>query len=143
MARLSRGQSLTASKKKIEYFSDFTNSFTITPIGDQLAKTTNENSIKQALKNLIFTIPGERPFNPNFGSYITNLLFENNIKENLSIAEEYVRTAVNNFEPRVQLENVVIESSINNEHEVYVTLTYFIINNEEPQKLTFLLKRVR
>lgn len=143
MARLSRAQVLTGSNRRTEYFSDFTTKFTLTPVGEQLARVTNNNSIIQALRNLIFTRPGERLFNPNFGCYLTDLLFEHNIPENLSTGENFVRKAIETYEPRVELLNVRLTPSENNEHEVFISITFRTINNEEPNTVTFLLKRVR
>lgn len=142
MPRLTRAQTLT-KEKRIEYFSDFKTSFTLTPVGDQLARTTNENSVYQALRNLIQTKPGERLFNPNFGCYLANLLFEHNIDENLATAERYIRDAIDSFEPRVQVISVSVTNDDARPHDVYVNLNFRIINNEEPQNITILLRRVR
>jgi phage baseplate assembly protein W len=143
MARLSRAQVLTGSSRRTEYFSDFTTKFSLTPVGEQLARVTNNNSIYQALRNLIFTRPGERLFNPNFGCYLTDLLFEHNIPENLSTGETFVREAIEAYEPRVELLDVRLSPSKNNEHEVFISISFRTINNEEPNTVTFLLKRVR
>lgn len=142
MPRLTRAQTLT-KEKRIEYFSDLKTSFTLTPVGDQLARTTNENSVHQALRNLIQTKPGERLFNPNFGCYLANLLFEHNIDENLATAERYIRDAIDSFEPRVQVISVSVTNDDARPHDVYVNLNFRIINNEEPQNITILLRRVR
>lgn len=142
MSRLSRAQTLNG-ERRTEYFSDFTNSFSITPVGDQLARTTNVKSVIQALKNLVLTTPGERLFNPEYGCYITSFLFENNISENLKTAENYVRDSINLFEPRVEILSVRITNSDERPHDVYMTLVFRTINNEEPNTVTILLKRVR
>ena len=143
MARLSRAQVLTGSSRRTEYFSDFSTKFTLTPVGDQLARVTNDSSVVQALRNLLLTRPGERPFNPNFGCYISDLLFEHNITENLSTAENFARQAIETFEPRVELISVRVSASESNDHEVFITINFRTINNEEPRTVTFLLKRVR
>jgi phage baseplate assembly protein W len=145
LSRLTRAQVLTSSSnnRRVEYFSDFNTNFSLTPVGDQLARVTNDKSIIQSLRNLIFTRPGERLFNPNFGCYLTDLLFEHNLPEVITIGEKYVRDAIEEYEPRVELLQVSISSSETNVHEAYITLRFRTINNEEPKTVTFLLKRVR
>jgi len=76
--RPTRAESFTANKKQTEYFSDFLNSFAKTPVGDKLARVTNEQSVNQSLRNIIKTINGERLFNPDFGSQVLSSLFEPN-----------------------------------------------------------------
>lgn len=142
MSRLTRAQTLT-KEKRTEYFSDFTTAFSVTPVGDQLARNTNEKAVYQALKNLIQTKPGERLFNPNFGCYLANMLFEHNLDDNLALAEKYVRDAITSFEPRVQIISLNVTNDDARPHHVYVNLNFRIINNEEPQTITILLRRVR
>jgi predicted component of type VI protein secretion system len=71
------------------------------------------------------------------------ILFENNIQQNLITAQDYVRSVIEQFEPRVQLASVRVESPERDPHTVYVTIVYRTLNNSEPQTLTLLFKRVR
>jgi phage baseplate assembly protein W len=144
MSRLSRAQTLSPGiNREIEVFSDFTTNFLKTPVGEQLARVINTNSIKQSLRNLILTNNGDRLFRPNLGGNIRQLLFENNMEENLITAESYVRTVIEEFEPRVQLNDVRVTSSDTDPHTVYITIVYRTLNNPEPQTITLLFKRVR
>jgi phage baseplate assembly protein W len=114
-----------------------------TPVGDQLARVINENSIKQSIRNLLLTNTGDRLFQPNIGGNIRELLFENNLQENLITAKDYVRSVIEQFEPRVQLTSVNVDSPERDPHTVYVTIVYKTLNNTGPQTLTLLFKRVR
>jgi phage baseplate assembly protein W len=143
MARLSRALVLTGQKRETELFSDFTNNFLKTPVGDQLARNVNNNSIKQALKNLILTNQGERLFNYGIGGNLNLLLFENNVAENLSRAEFLIRNTIEQYEPRIQLLQLIVTPSENNENAVNITIVYNTINNSEPITITILFKRVR
>lgn len=143
MARLTRAETLTNTNFKIEYYSDFVTSFAKTPYGDQLAKVKNENSINQALRNLILTNPGDRPFQPFIGSGVMASLFENNTPENLHSLEFYIENSIKNYEPRVNLIDVQASSVDDNENEVTVSISYNTINNPEPTIFNFILKRVR
>lgn len=142
MTKLTRAQTLISSSKSAEYFSDFLTSFAKTPVGNQLAKVTNERSINQSLKNLILTNLGERLFQPNIGSNIIATLFENNYTENLNDIEFYVENTIRNNEKRVNLIEVVV-STTTQENEVVINIVYNTINNPEPVSFEYILKRVR
>jgi phage baseplate assembly protein W len=150
---LTRADSFTNVKKKQEYFSDFVNSFAKTPIGDQLGRVVNEQSINQSLLNLIKTNLGERLFQPRIGSDVYASLFEpnvilvNNLKEN-------IETTIRTIETRVNLLTVDVTSIINqltkasknigmDENSVEIKIVYTLINNPEPITLTTTLKRIR
>jgi phage baseplate assembly protein W len=144
MSRLSRAQTLSPGiNREVEVFSDFTTNFLKTPVGDQLARVVNTNSIKQSLRNLVLTNTGDRFFRPNLGGNIRDLLFENNLQENLITAQNYVRDVIEQFEPRVQLIDVRLDSPESDPHTVYITIVYRTLNNPEPQTITLLFKRVR
>lgn len=144
MSRLSRAQTLSSGiNKEVEVFSDFTTNFLKTPVGDQLARVINDSSIRQSIRNLMLTNTGDRLFQPTIGGNIRELLFENNLQENLITAQSYVERVIRRFEPRVQVVSVRVDSPERDPHTVYVTIVYRTLNNSEPQTLTLLFKRVR
>ncbi len=140
---LTRADTFTENTKKIDFFSDFVDSFAKTPFGNQLGKLTNEKSVSQALKNLIMTNLGERLFQPYIGSNIYASLFENKTTETLSTLQFYIQNTIENNEPRINLINVSVEDNPSNENEISITLVYNLINNPETINFSFLLKRVR
>jgi phage baseplate assembly protein W len=142
MARATRAETLTGSSRKIEFYSDFLNSFAKTPVGNQLGRVINEKSIQQALKNIILTNLGERFFQPYIGSGVNALLFENNITEVLTDLQFQIELAIRNCEKRVNLIGVDVTDG-QSEHEVIVTIVYNTINNPEPITFEYILKRVR
>lgn len=142
MSRVTRAQTLTLDSKKTEFFSDFLDSFAKTPVGNQLAKVVNERSINQSLKNIILTDLGERLFQPNLGSNIRAMLFENNVESNISALEYYVTQSIEINEPRVNLIGVEIQLG-SSEHEIVINIVYNTINNPEPVIFEYVLKRVR
>lgn len=143
MSRPTRAETLTENKKRVEYYSDFTRNFNKTPVGNQLARVTNDSSIQQSLKNLILTNLGERLFQPYIGSNVLATLFENNSIETLSELEFYIQNAIDNSEPRVNLLDVSVKNSSVTEQEIVINIVYNTINNPEPTTFTYILKRVR
>jgi phage baseplate assembly protein W len=138
-----RADTLTGSKKYKDFFSDFLNNFDKSPYGNDIGRVIDSNSIEQSLRNLIKTNVGERLFQPNIGSNIYAMLFEHNIADTLDAVEFYIQTTINNNEPRVQLQKVVVQPDEINENAVNIFIIYNLINNPEPITLNILLKRVR
>lgn len=126
-----------------EVYSDFANNFASHPIRRSLSKLTNEEAVKQSLRNLIFTNRFERPFKPIVGCNVRKMLFENMDPANRLVLQTEITTTIENFEPRVRLVGVNVRhyEDINT---VTITLAYFIINmSTSLQTLEFILERVR
>lgn len=138
---ITRADALIGNKKP-EFFSDFLNSFSKTPVGEQLAKVVNERAVNQSLKNLLMTNLGERLFQPYVGSNVYATLFENNTLTTLETLVFYIETTIRNNEPRVNLLQVLLNET-DSENEIDITIIYNLINNPEPITFNFILKRVR
>jgi phage baseplate assembly protein W len=102
----------------------------------------NEDSVKQAILNLMQTRVGEKPFNPNYGSEINKLLFENFTPQTTAVLIDLIKSAIDNFEPRARLIDVV--ASPREEENAYaISIIFSVINKTEPVTLEFLLNRTR
>ena len=154
VTRPTRAESISPKEKQGEFFSDFLNSFAKTPIGEQLGRVTNEKAVNQSLRNLIKTNVGERLYQPFIGSNVNASLFDNNTEYQINNLQFFIETTIRNNEPRVNLVNVLIESSLDfntsetnvpiNENEMIITIVYTLINSNQEITLTIpLLKRVR
>ena len=66
-------------------FKDISASFQINPLTNDLIVIKNTNAIARSIRNLIFTQKGERPFEPNLGSGVYGILFENVDKQSASV----------------------------------------------------------
>lgn len=124
---MARADKYTAEIKKQELYSDFLNDFTTNPITGLLSRVTNEESVKQSLKNLVLTNVGERFYDPNKGSKINQSLFELYDPANLEMIRLQLREAINTYEPRAKLIDLRLNDNLEN-NEYYVTLIFSIIN---------------
>ena len=79
--------------------------FQSNPLTKDLIVLKNENAIARSIKNIVFTNPGEKPFQPNFGSRITESLFENIDDITALEIESELRESIQRQEPRVKLTN--------------------------------------
>ena len=124
-------------------FKDISATFQINPLNRDLIALNNAYAIARSIRNLIMTVPGDRPFNPVLGSQVTNLLFENLDKLTaLTIKSEIVNT-IENFEPRVRLNEVIVNAQ-SDKNQFDVKIQYYIVGIDVPlQELTFALEPTR
>jgi phage baseplate assembly protein W len=127
---------------EVREYKDIDLNFTAHPVTKDVVKRTGNAAIIGALKNLLLTSKYERRFNPNFGSGIRALLFEDVsyvTADNLAIQ---ISNSIENFEPRVTVDAVRVQA--NPESNGYnVTLRFYINNLESPVTINMFLERVR
>ena len=124
-------------------FKDVSATFQINPLNRDLIQLKNATAIARSLRNLIMTVPGERPFNPVLGSSVSALLFESldNITAS-SIKTEIINT-IENFEPRVKLNEVIVKAN-HDDYQFDVLIQYYIVGIDvPPQELLFALEPTR
>lgn len=102
----------------------------------------NEDAVKQSIINIMLTNVGERVYNPTFGSEINRLLFENVTPQTTSTLSNLIRTAIENFEPRARVIDIVA-SPLPDNNAYTVSIVFSVINKTDPVYLEFLLNRVR
>jgi len=124
-------------------FRDVSASFKVNPITDDLIVVTNANAIARSIRNLIMTVPGERPFNPALGSNVSRLLFDPmDQMTSMNIRSEIEHT-INTFEPRVELLDVIVTPQYD-DNAYDIVIKFKIIGIEvEPQQLSFALELTR
>ena len=104
-------------------FKDISMTFQSNPLTGDLIALKNENAIARSVKNIVLTVPGEKPFDPRFGSRITDLLFENVDEITAINIETEIRNSIERYEPRVKLTSVVVQADIDG-NSFDVTITY-------------------
>ena len=124
-------------------FKDLSASFQTNPLSNDLIALKNESAIARSVRNLVLTIQGERPFQPVLGTGVNNLLFDNMDKLTASSIRSELRTTIENYEPRVEINEILVEADFEG-NAFHVTLQYFIIGIDVPeQELTFALEPTR
>ncbi len=124
-------------------FKDVSMSFKSNPLTNDLIALKNENAIARSVRNIVFTLPGEKFFNENFGSRISKLLFENMDDLTASSIKDEIERSIRNNEPRVRLRSVKTRPNFEN-NQFDVTITYDIIGADVPaQQLEFVLQPTR
>ena len=124
-------------------FKDLSMSFKTNPLNDDLIGLKNTSAIARSLKNIVFTQPGEKFFNPDFGSRISESLLENVDDVSALAIEDEIRSSIINFEPRVNLLNVSVNPNVE-DNEMNVIIQYEVTGIDvPPQELEFVLLPTR
>ena len=124
-------------------FKDVSMSFETNPLNDDLVSLSDTTAIARSLRNIVFTQPGEKFFNPDFGSRISESLFENVDNVTALAIEDEIKSSIINFEPRVNLSFVNVKPNPD-DNEMNVTIEYEITGIDiPPQQLEFVLLPTR
>ena len=124
-------------------FKDISMSFETNPLNDDLIALKNSSAIARSIRNIVFTQPGEKFFNPEFGSRVSESLFEVVDQVSTIAIRDEIRSSIINYEPRVKLLDVVVIPNVD-DNEMNVTVKYKIIGIDiPPQQLDFVLLPTR
>lgn len=133
---------ITTNIDSARTFRDLDLNFTAHPVRKDINIFKNEYAVINAVKNLILTNHYERPFQPELGSNIRRLLFENVDSVMAAQIEREIEETIINFEPRVQVSKVTANAAPD-ENRYNVELEFFIINSPDPITINFFLERIR
>ena len=112
-------------------FKDINLSFKRHPVTNDVLTISDEDAIKKSVKNIVFTILGEKPFQPNFGSVINDSLFELNTSLNEVRVSDEIKQSLLNYEPRI--DSVEVTTTIYpDSNELNCTVQYDIIGIPAP-----------
>jgi|TARA_R110000744_G_scaffold64665_1_gene133015 phage baseplate assembly protein W len=139
---MSKTQTLSSHNIKTVVYSDFFTDFSVNSATGRLNTKTNEIAVTQSVRNLLLTDHYERPFQPNIGSNLRAMLFENFTPATELQVETYVKEVFDNHEPRA---NLIEVSTIPNAdmNSIGVTIVFSIINSTAPTQMDLMIERVR
>jgi phage baseplate assembly protein W len=124
-------------------FSDVNVSFTPHPVTGKLPVLKNADAVKRAVRNLILTNFGERPYEPLYGGNVRALLFENTDDPLLeSLIQTRIEAAIENFEPRAKVDRVVVDVKPDS-NALVIKIRFTIVNERFPVDLEVAIERVR
>ena len=124
-------------------FKDISLSLQVNPLNYDLIAIKNETAIARSIRNLVFTLPGEKFFNQTLGSNISQSLFESLDDISAAAIQDEISNTIRNYEPRVNLISVDVSPNYDT-NEFNVTIRYYIVGIDAlPQELSFALQSVR
>jgi len=130
------------SKRSTRIFSDLNLNFTKNPATKDVARLTDVEAVKRSVRNLVLTNRFERPFHPEIGSSVRELLFENISPLTAVLLKDRIAEVINNFEPRAGLVDVNVNDQPDR-NEYVVTISFYVLNSPEPTDVTVYLQRLR
>lgn len=123
-------------------FSDIDFTFTPKPVTGDIALSYDAQAVSRSIRNLLLTNHYERPFNPNLGSNLSALLFEN-ISPTTTIAlQDEITYTIKNYEPRAILESVEV-SPLPDQNAYSVRITFYLQNTTTLTAINVFLERDR
>jgi len=134
--------STNKSKKSVRTFKDLDLDFTRNIVTNDVVKIEDVNAVKRSVKNLIQTNHFERPFHPELGCGIRELLFENFTPLTGIFIRRKVEEVITNYEPRARLSQVSVNEQPDR-NAIEVTVNFYVMNMPEPVSVTTLLQRIR
>tara|TARA_B100000579_G_scaffold24939_1_gene17555 strand:- start:1501 stop:1926 length:426 start_codon:yes stop_codon:yes gene_type:complete len=128
------------TKGKSRRFTDVNIAFSKNRFTDDCSKVSNENAIKQAIKNLVLTRPGEKLFRSNVGCGVYQRLFEQLDAFSIDTIQSDIINTINQYESRVQLLacNLVPHYSSG---KVNVSVRYKVVGLPIVESIAFVLQR--
>ena len=112
-------------------FKDINLSFKRHPVTNDVVTIRDEDAIKRSVRNIIFTILGEKPFEPNFGSVINESLFDLNTNLSEVRVSDEIRSSLLNYEPRISNIDVTVTVAPDT-NEMNCTVQYDIVGIPAP-----------
>tara|TARA_R100000030_G_scaffold35337_1_gene26361 strand:- start:73 stop:498 length:426 start_codon:yes stop_codon:yes gene_type:complete len=134
--------STNKSKKSVRTFKDLDLDFTRNIVTNDVVKIEDVNAVKRSVRNLIQTNHFERPFHPELGCGIRELLFENFTPLTGIFIRRKVEEVITNYEPRARLSQVTVNEQPDR-NAIGVTVYFYVMNMPEPVSVTTLLQRIR
>jgi phage baseplate assembly protein W len=132
----------TVTTDTVRDFKDLDLSFNIHPVKKDINKHIGVKAVINSIKNLVLTNHYEKPFQPEIGSNVRKLLFEN-IDELTSIAlQREIAQVIANYEPRASVSKVYVFADYEN-NGFNVEVEFSVINQSNPITITFFLERIR
>ena len=136
-------QSTNESKRSAKVYKDLNLNFTKHPVKRTLTPLTDVAAVKRSVRNLVMYNHYDKPFHPEIGSGVRDLLFENMTPFVSNTLRKLIEDTITNFEPRVTLAGVIVNPNFdNNQYEV--TIEFYIDNSpSELVDMSFNLERIR
>jgi phage baseplate assembly protein W len=139
---MSRSDKITATNKKELFYSDFFTNLDKHPLNGSLARVTNEEAVRQSVRNLIMTDTYERPYQSQLGSKLHSLLFEPMDELTVSLIERTVEDTIRLYEPRASLRYIKVVP-VESRNEYTVNIVFSLINTIGDVQMNLTIKRIR
>ena len=134
--------SINKSKKSTRTYIDLDLDFTRHPVTNDVVKITDVEAVKRSVKNLINTQFYERPFHPELGCGVRDMLFENYTPMTGIFMRRKIEEVLSNYEPRASLSSIQVNEQMDR-NAIDVVVNFYVLNLPNPVSVTTTLQRIR
>jgi len=135
-------QTQSKSTRNSRQFRDIDLDFNRNAVTNDVAVVEDVIAVKRSVKNLIQTNFYERPFHPELGCGIRELLFENFTPMTKIFLQRKIEEVLINYEPRINLQNVAVDDD-QDKNRLVVDIYFYVVGVPGPQTVSTFLQRVR
>ena len=135
-------QTQSKSTRNSRQFRDIDLDFNRNAVTNDVNVVEDVIAVKRSVKNLIQTNFYERPFQPELGCGIRELLFENFTPMTKIFLQRKIEEVLINYEPRIQLQNVAVDDD-QAKNRLVVDIYFYVVGVPGPQVVQTFLQRVR
>jgi hypothetical protein len=130
------------SKRANRIYKDLDLNFGRNPITNDVNRLTDVEAVKRSVRNLINTNHYERPFHPEIGSDVRAMLFEPMTPLTALNLQRKVAEVLNNFEPRIDLQQVLANPDIDR-NSYTLKIMFYVVGSNQPVEVETFLERLR
>ena len=134
--------STNKSKKSTRTYIDLDLDFTRHPVTNDVVKITDVEAVKRSVRNLINTQFYERPFHPELGCGVRDMLFENYTPMTGIFMRRKIEEVLSNYEPRASLSSIQVNEQMDR-NAIDVVVNFYVLNLPNPVSVTTTLQRIR
>tara|TARA_B100000927_G_scaffold237233_1_gene197999 strand:- start:191 stop:616 length:426 start_codon:yes stop_codon:yes gene_type:complete len=134
--------SLNKSKKSVRTYRDLDLDFTRHPVTNDVVAIEDVNAVKRSVRNLINTNFYERPFHPELGCGVREMLFENYTPMTGIFMRRKIEEVLSNYEPRARLTSIEVNEQMDR-NAIDVVVNFYVLNLPNPVSVTTTLQRIR
>ena len=134
--------STNKSKKSTRTYVDLDLDFTRHPVTNDVVKITDVEAVKRSVRNLINTQFYERPFHPELGCGVRDMLFENYTPITGIFMRRKIEEVLSNYEPRASLSSIQVNEQMDR-NAIDVVVNFYVLNLPNPVSVTTTLQRIR
>ena len=134
--------STNKSKKSVRTYKDLDLDFTRHPVTNDVVKIEDVDAVKRSVRNLINTNFYERPFHPELGCGVRELLFENYTPLTGIFIRRKVQEVLDNYEPRARVSGIAVNEQPDR-NAIDVQVNFYVLNLPNPVSVTTTLQRIR
>jgi len=134
--------STNKSKKAVRTYTDLDLDFTRHPVTNDVVKIEDVNAVKRSVRNLVNTQFYERPFHPELGCGVRDLLFENFTPMTGISIRRKIEEVLTNYEPRANITSIGVNESADR-NGISIEVNFYVLNLPNPVSVTTTLQRIR